>query len=191
MSSKITESLAGYTNRAEKLFIKDYILENAEAGVTGIEKRNYVAFIFMPKAGVNFTQFSFSVQHKNINNLKFKVYNNGSEITLTKDDANYGDMGSFGPSDMSASYVYWAKNVSVSANSYTDIDSSNIGAFKSGVSLSEIISNESLTNETYLELNPEGNYTFKKNGVYAEFESEEEVKDKEIEMKCSFIGIFL
>ena len=80
--------LSNYTNRAEKLFIKDFIFESEKDMMEGILKQNYKTGIFMPKNAVQFTKISFYVNHTDFDNFNLKVYNNGSEISVKKDKEN-------------------------------------------------------------------------------------------------------
>jgi len=175
---KLGEVLAPYTARSEKLFIKDFILSDSNDMMNDITEENYVCWIFMPKTAVKFEQVSFYIKHNNIEKFDIKLFNNSEEITLKKDDADFGD-------ENVSIYTYFAKNLNEDVNMYENIEITNLEALKQGVSLSEIIRNENLNNEKYLTLNADGVYTFVKNGMRVEFESLEKFYCSEVETKWS------
>ena len=173
---KLGEVLAPYTARSEKLFIKDFILSDSDDMMNDITEENYVCWIFMPKTAVEFEQVSFYIKHNNIEKFAIKLFNNSEEITLKKDNADFGD-------ENVSIYTYFAKNLNEDVNMYENIEITNLEALKQGVSLSEIIRNENLNNEKYLTLNADGVYTFVKNGMRVEFESLEKFYCSEVETK--------
>jgi len=156
--------------RTEKLFIKDYIFESESDMMKNIAEENYVAWMFMPKTNVNFSKFSFSITHGDFDNFEFNLFDNGNEINLTKDNFNWADIGSEDSS--TPTYTYVADNVSVSASTFTDINSSNLKELSNGISLAEIARNNAINTSAYLTENSEGFYTFKTSGVYLTFESD-------------------
>ena len=175
---KVSEVLSPYTARTEKLFVKDFILSDNEDMMNGITEENYVCWIFMPKTAVEFEQVSFYIKHNNIENFNIKLFNNGNEITLKKDDADFGD-------ENVSIYTYFAKNLNEDVAVFENLDTSDLEALKDGVSLSKIINNSNLNNDKYLALNKDGVYTFAKSGMYVEFESLEKFYCSEVETNWS------
>lgn len=161
-----------YTIRTEKLFVKDYIL-SGEDMMKDIAKQNYIAFIFMPRKSVTFNKFSFSIGGADLTEFTISLKNNGSEITLKKDDADY----STDESGETQSYIYTTGDtLSVSAGVFEDIDENNLEALSEGLSLFDIV--ESVDNySTYLETGTGESsisyYTIKKNGVVVELSNAE------------------
>lgn len=182
ISSKIEELCLNekYHLRAEKLFVKDYVL-SGEDKMKDISKENYVAFIFMPNKNVTFTKFSFSVGNADLTELTMKLTNNGNEINLKKDDFDFSN----DEDSSKQAFIYLTnENLSVSAGVFNDIDVNNLGALSEGMSLFELIKNvddysiylETKTNET------SGEYlTIKKNGVVLELNNKEEFSFSEFE----------
>ena len=185
ITSKLT-SLYGqekFKIRTEKLFVKDYILEGEDDMMKNISKENYVAFIFMPKTNVTFTKFSFSVGNANLTEFTISLTNNGSEITLKKDDADYNT--SDDPNKHTFIYIS-NKNLNVDASAFGDIDTNNIDALSEGLSLFDVV--EKLNHySTYLEITTNENslqyWTIKKNGVVASLSNTEAFNFVEFETK--------
>lgn len=174
INAEIAEVLAPYTARTEKLFVKDFILSKDGDMMSGITEENYVCWIFMPNKAVQFEQFWFYIKHSDIDNFDIKLFNNGSEITMKKDEEDLGN-------ENAKLYSYFAKNLSENVSEFMDIDKSNSEALKEGVALSEIIKDTNLPTEKYLSLNEYGVYTFNKNGMYVEFNSLEKFYCVEME----------
>jgi len=174
LADAVDTILANYTNRAEKLFIKDYTFKNEDDMMKGIAEENYITWIFMPKNAVEFKKISFFISHKDLNNFSIKVLNNSSEIELKKDDGNMGD-------ENNPAYSYVADNISVNASVFEDIDTTNLEALASGLSLAEIIRNPNLNTEKYLQLNEQNIYTTKSMGVHVDFGSEIKFRCVELE----------
>ena len=157
VESKVNALYSTYsTARAEKLFVKDFILEGEEM-MSGIKKENYVAMIFMPRKNLQFTKLTFAVGGSNLTNFMINV--NGE--TLSTDGYNLG-------TDEKPSYIYGG-TVSITAEKFTDIDETNLTALESEMSLFDVAK---LTNaSTYLtEISSGGEtsvnfLTIKKNGV--------------------------
>ena len=154
VATKLDEHYSTYsTARAEKLFVKDYILEG-EQMMSDVPKQNYVAMIFMPRKDVTFTKLSFAVGNANLSNFEIDI--NGEK--LSHDGNNLG-------TEEKQSYIYGG-GVYFSAEKFVDIDESNLTALSSEISLFEVAKlNNALT---YLNEVNDGtnNYlTIKKNGV--------------------------
>jgi len=166
LKTKATETInAIELARAEKIFIKDYILNGEDDMMQDIAEEDYIAWIFMPKKSVTFEKFSFYVTHKDVDNFDIRINGNGGEISLKEDDANFGD-------EEHPTYSYYITDVSVSADEFTDIDTENVEALKQGLSLAKIIRDENINKDTFLKSNSEGMYTYKSDGVYVEFTSD-------------------
>ena len=174
INSEVAEVLAPYTARTEKLFVKDFILSESDEMMSGITEENYVCWIFMPNKAVQFEQVWLYITHKDIDNFNIKLFNNGSEIAMKKDEEDLGN-------ENTKLYSYFAKNLSENVGEFEDIDISKIDALKQGVALSDIIKDVNLPTEKYLSLNAEGVYTFNKNGLYVEFNSLEKFYCVEME----------
>lgn len=144
------------TARAEKLFVKDYIIEGEEK-ISGVKKENYVAMIFMARKNVTFTKFSFGVGGANLTNFTINVNGN----TLSHDGNNLG-------TEEKQSYIY-SRDLSITINEFEDIDKANLTALENEMSLFEVANLDSAL--TYLkEVSTGGNnsinfLTIKKNGV--------------------------
>ncbi len=167
ISSKLTAlySQDKYNIRTEKLFVKDYIFEDDESKMKGAEKQNFVAFIFMPKNNVTFKKLSFTASATSLEGLEIKVTNNGEEIKLNKDNQNLAD------AETSQAYIYQTGLFfSEQCNAFTDIDTNNLNALSSGLSLFDIVetvSNYSLYLESVTSENSVNYFTIKKNGMVA------------------------
>lgn len=158
-----------YEQRTEKLFIKDMILNGDKSYLPAIEQENYVAFIFMPKNNVKFTNISFSVGGENVDNLTLKLTNNGKEIMIKKDTSDLGS------EDISYFFYLTDGNLNESASKFEDIDESNLSALSAGVSLFDVVDNEEINYLTYLEsITVDGAQylTYKKNGVVVELSND-------------------
>ena len=156
--------------RTEKLFIKDYILEEDDDTVTGVTKENYVALIFMPKKNVEFTGFSFSAVASDLTNLKVSMFNNGEEIYISTDNTNLSVEDG---ADMFFLYST-ASNLNIEASTFADIDTNNLNQFNKETSLFDIVKTadysiylEEKTNENSLKY-----FTIKQNGVLVKMEND-------------------
>ncbi len=164
-----------YNQRAEKLFIKDIILEGAEAKIKNLGEENFVAFIFMPKTNVTFNSISFTVAADSLKDFTLKLTNNGNEISLQKDDSMV--------IESSEIFFYLSdENLSESVNAYADIDTNKLNALSNGASLFDIVENEELDYTKYLETNENGVLTAKKNGMVAEMSNPEKFSFSEREV---------
>ena len=160
-----------YHTRTEKLFVKDYILAGDDKMMENISKENYVAFIFMPKKNVSFSKCSFSVGNADLSEFTINMANNGSAITLTKDNFD------FGTEDTGNTFIYTTgENKNISVDTFTDIDTNNLNALSEGVSLFDIVENEDINYSTYLETKTETGVeylTIKQNGLVVSLSNKE------------------
>ncbi len=152
-------SLEKYTIRTEKLFLKDYILEGDEATVSGVDKQNYVAMIFMPKQAVKFESFSFAVGGTDFTDFEISLTYDGNNHSVTTDGDNLGDEDNKG-------YLYYTNDLNLSAGVYDGIDSNNLEVLKTPKSLFDLVQETNystyLTTETIEGVQLQ---TFKKSGV--------------------------
>ncbi len=161
--------------RAEKLFIKDYILEDAESYMEGIEKKNYVALIYMSKENVDFSYVSYTITIDKNADFAVTLTNNGSEITLTK-----GEGENLGNEEETSELSYMFKtseNLKQVCNTTTIIDVSNLKQFTNGSSLFKVVSKASdytIYLEETTDENDEKVLTFKTGNMYATFETDME-----------------
>lgn len=169
IENMFAENADKYQVRTEKLFVKDFILEDDEM-VSGVEVKNYVALIFMPKENVTFTKFSFYVEENDVAGIN--ISKDGQQVEqLKKDDANFKIN-----DDDPDKYHYYVNSTTLSADAFANIDTANVEALAEGLSLIEIV--KTLNYETYLKL-AEGQtdiYTFKDNGVGVLFEEDNEFR---------------
>ena len=154
-----------YSIRTEKLFVKDYILEQDDSRVSGITKENYVSMIFMAKKDVIFKRFSFAVGNADLTNFEISM----ESVNLTTDGNNLG-------SEENQSFIYGSGNVNVSVGAFEDIDVNNLNALADGMSLFDVV--ESVDNYSiYLNNATDENsteyLTVKKNGVVVEMKNDE------------------
>lgn len=183
--NQITSSLQAlysqekYSQRAEKLFVKDYILTGEEK-LKGMSSENYVAFIFMPKKDVSFSKLSFAVSGSNLNDFKITLKENGNELNLKKDDSDYST------DEGTSNFIYSTTLfVTVPGFKFADIDESNTNALSEGMSLMDIVLSEELDYTIYLKSETNENgvqyLTIKKNGVVVELENSEKFNFSEFE----------
>ncbi len=162
--------------RTEMVYVKDYILEGDEDYAKNIAAENYLAFIFMPKKGVNFSELSFNLGNiENIGDLKVYLNGeNGAELTpyLFLEGENYQD---------TIYQVEYTQNLSaaVFANIESGVTSAD-NPLADGLSLYEIL-NSNLTKDFYLKLpaaESETNdvYTYVADGVGLRFENQTDSK---------------
>lgn len=173
-----------YQVRAEKLYVIDYIL-SGENRMENIPNRNYKYMIFMPKQNVTFNYFSFIVKDIDYSNFSMTLKNADGEILLTSTLYTSTEDVGF------ESYLYESNsNLTVQANAFTDIDSDNLNALSQGMSLIDIV-NSDLNSDIYLtemqaesvETSDMAVKTIKLDGVYAEFNSEQEFCFAELETR--------
>lgn len=162
--------------RAEKLFIKDFILEDAESYMEGIEKKNYVALIYMPKENVNFSYVSYMITIDKTADFSMILTNNGSEISLTKNDGeNWGEEED--PAELTYKYDS-GENLNQTANVTDIINTAYLTKFTSATSLVKVITDQEIDYNTYLEqiTNDDGEkvLTYKKGNMYLTFETDAE-----------------
>lgn len=161
------------TVRTEKLFVKDFILNGDDSYLEGIEKKNYVALIYIPKTNYNFDYLSYMITVDPNAEFSMKVFVNGSEIGLSKSDGeNWADEDA---TDLTYTYSS-SKNLGKSLDSTTIIDTANLNMLNSNCSLYKLVR---LTDEKnsdyniYLESSAEDSsvLTYKKGSMYVEFTS--------------------
>ena len=146
-----------YLIRTEKLFVKDYIIDGDDARISGVQKENYVAMIFMAKKNVTFTSFSFAVGNANLTNFE-----------ISMDGVNFGTDGSNLGTEEKPSFIYSSGTVNVGANAFEDININNLNALSQGMSLLDVVenvNNYSVYLNTATDENSVEYLTVKKNGV--------------------------
>lgn len=180
--------------RTEKLFVKDYIYEDANKGMEGVGIENYVAFIFMPKEDLVITKLSFMFS---------KIDENFSEtLSYNEQDLGLQFDSKFGNDDMAISgsteeeideaYIYYTNEMSLSVSKFEDISSTKLDLLKDGVSLSELIklANENSVDYTiYLTTKTDENtnefLTLKTNGIVLEMQNSTPFVAVEFETLCN------
>ncbi len=151
-----------YLIRAEKLFVKDYILIGSEEMLSGIEKQNYVAMIFMAKNKVTLNQFSFVISNTTFENFTINMTINGNNYDVETDESNIA------LEEDQEAYVYSTPSINVSVDEFEDIDTQNLNSLAEGLSLIDIVKNVDdysiyLTGAT--DVNENEYLTVKKNGA--------------------------
>lgn len=125
-------------HRTEKLFIKDIILEDSDSYIEGIEKKNYVALIYMAKTEVKFDYVSYMISLEENAEFSLTLFNNGDEIALSKGDAE-----KFDEDDSSfETYTYESKsklNKTISATNLVNLG--ELDKFTSASSLGKVLAN--------------------------------------------------
>jgi len=162
--------------RAEKLFIKDIILDGEDSFIEGIDLKDYEAFIYLPKQTIkcNFMSYMFVVSENS--DINVKLINNDQEIQLNKGDAEY-------PYDDKSFVCYKfdsSKNLNVTINPTDCIDTSNLNQFTNATSLVKVLQDKEIDYESYLEKTTLENgdvvLTYKKGSTYLLFETDAEFK---------------
>lgn len=161
-----------YNVRTEKLYVKDYILEGGNT-MQNIPKENYKYMIFMPKQNVTFTYLSFVFVDIDYSNFNLTLQGENSTI-------DYTSLLFTTEEDGGVSYLFESSyGISVSASTFTDIDTNNLNALSEGLSIYDIVNSE-LNSDIYLTdlaveeiVTADSNIkTVKINGVYAQFNSD-------------------
>ncbi len=131
ISTTITDFLKQdkYIFRAEKLFVKDYILSSDDATIEGVEEKQYKAMIYMPKNAVTFNDISLLV--RDVDAQKFSVNYNGAPL----EESVWMEL------EGSTTYLY-SYNSTLTAAAYNHIDSNNLGFLSEGKSVLEILRSE-------------------------------------------------
>lgn len=77
-------------NVCKKIIIRDYLCEGENAGVSGVERENYLAMIFMQKKDVVFKETSIAVivEDKSEVNLSINCVTGGEKSTITSATAD-------------------------------------------------------------------------------------------------------
>lgn len=160
--------------RAEKLFIKDIILSGDDKYMEGIEKKNYVALIYLPKQSVDFEYVSYMITIDKTADFNMTLTNNGSTISLSK-----GEGENWGEDENAADLTYIfssGKNLKQTAN-VTDVFNPSENLFSSDCSLSKVLTQANDYN-LYLEETTDDNgvkvLTFKKGNMCLTFETDAE-----------------
>jgi len=169
-----------YSNRTEKYFIKDYILEDDQT-MQNISKQNYVAMIYMPKKNVKFNKFSYAISGPNLDGFDIYITNNGGRVELKDHDGNLGN-------EENKNYIYTSAGLlGLEQGVFEDIDTNNISALSEGVSLFDIIQNETIDYSKYLLVETNSNndecFTFKQNGLVVHVSNSEAFGFVEFEIK--------
>ena len=161
--------------RTEKLFIKDFILEDDESYMKGIQKQNYVALIYMPKSSVNFSYVSYMITVDKSAEFNMILTNNGSEISLSKGDGEYWGEDE-NPTELTYKYDSSA-NLNQTVNATDIINTAELNKFTSTSSLVKVVRDAADYNvyleETTLE-NGDTVLTYKKGSMYLTFETDAE-----------------
>lgn len=124
-------------HRTEKLFIKDIILEDSDSYIEGIEKKNYVALIYMAKTEVKFNYVSYMISLEENAEFSLTLFNNGDEIALSKGEAE-----NFDDDSSSETYTYESKsklNKTISATNLVNLG--ELDKFTSASSLGKVLAN--------------------------------------------------
>lgn len=157
--------------RTEKLFIKDFILEDAESYIENVKKKNYVALIYMSKEDVDFSYISHTITIDKNADFSVVLTNNGSEITLTK-----GEGENLGNEEETSELSYMFKssdNLKQTCNTTTIIDASNLNQFTNESSLFKVVSQANdytIYLQETIDENDEKVLTYKTGNMYATFE---------------------
>lgn len=155
------EVVEKYTTRTKKLFIKDYIFKSDEQMQENVVKENYEAFIFMPKKSVTMKSMSFIIQGENVAAASLNLKHDGSEISLVKDENNYGD------EENNIQRFIYSCNPNTSVSTYQNIDTNKRDALTEGVTLFDITTIDGINKDVYLSPieNNENVLTYKDSGV--------------------------
>ena len=147
----------------------------------GIEKKNYVALIYMPKQTVNFDFVSYMITIDKTAEFNIVLSNNGSVISLTKgegEDWSSGDDSSAEEERNELTYKFdSAKNLNQTAAVCDVINSNELDKFTKPTSLFEVV-NKAANYEVYLKqiTNENGDdvRTFKEGNMCVLFETDVE-----------------
>lgn len=159
--------------QTEKLFIKDFILEDEEAYIEGIEEKNYVALIYMPKQSVNIEYFCFMVTREESANFVITLTNGGKQISLSADDGQAYD------ENKPTKKTYMLRtsdSLSESVSTSTIINTGNLNMFTEDASLYQVLATAGGGYTTYLEetTSEDGDkyLTVKMGDLFVKFESD-------------------
>lgn len=163
--------------RTEKLFIKDIILDGDDKYMEGIEKKNYVALIYLPKQDVEFDYVSYMITVDKDAEFTAVLSNNGSEISLIKGE---GENWSTDEETETTELTYTFKskeNLGQTASVSDVVNTADLNKFSSPSSLFKIVTNSSdyttFLQETTLE-NGDTVLTYKTGNMFILFETDAE-----------------
>ena len=130
--------------RTEKLFIKDIILDGDDKYMEGIEKKSYVALIYLPKQDVKFDYVSYMITIDKDVEFSAILSNNGSEITLTKGEGENWSTDEEETEPKELTYTFKsAENLNQTASVSDVVNTANLNNFSSPSSLFKIVTNSS------------------------------------------------
>lgn len=160
-----------YQKRTEKLYVKDYILQNDDDSLSNIPQQNYVAMIYFPKQSTTFNKVSFLLNLAENQDVEITL----NDLTFNKNfEANDDSLYTW-------TYVP-TTNVNIPVPIYQGFDNENAEYCKTEKSLYDLLLNykpESLiateTDENILTFNAEG-CVVKLNSSQKFYFSEYEVK---------------
>lgn len=141
--------------QSEKLFVRDCVL-TGDGKLTNVEKKNYVALMYLPKEQVNFNTLQFYVNGVDTNN--FSIEYNGTKHT------SYTEW----PVDDDRMLYLYSLGSGISAPAVDNFDKES--AVTTPKSLAQIASNPNA--DSYLQADAEtGIFTYKEQGVTIKFNS--------------------
>ena len=163
--------------RTEKLFIKDIILDGDDKYMEGIEKKNYVALIYLPKQDVEFDYVSYMITIDKDAEFSMVLSNNGSEITLSKGEGeNWSTDEETEPKELTYTFKS-GENLNQNASISDVANTADLNKFSSPSSLFEIVTNSS-DYTTYLQEktleNGDTVLTYKTGNMFILFETDAE-----------------
>lgn len=172
MDNKLTSYFAqnNLKIRTQKLFIKDFIFNSEDDRMSGIQKKNYVQAIFMPKANVYVDYFSVYISYIDEANFDIKLMNGSNEIALTKDDGiTEGEV---------TNYTYTSNdNLNIQPSEFTYFDAQNKDKLTTEKSFYDLLFVEGLDYSKYLVEtiveNDNSILTWQRGDLFYAFESEQ------------------
>lgn len=128
-----------YKKVCDKIFVYDYILDEKDASLEDLPKKNYVGFVFMPKEDVilKSTSFRFVVDGGYGVNTLIKFKNNSEITNLTEEtnvDITWYDQGEYKTLD--------TKDINLSLSKFTAINMSNLSELETPVSIRTMLNEE-------------------------------------------------
>ncbi len=148
------QSYAKYKNVCDKLFVYDRLLEDDDAVLEEMPKKNYVAMIYMPKQNVTISSASyrFIVEQGYGANVELKLKNGSSFSSLaplTNVDFSWYDDGDY--------ELYEADKLNVHLTTFTAINTANLNELENPLSIYSLLG--SGLYETYFNAVETGEYT--------------------------------
>jgi len=179
LKTEVENTIDVETNKiqTEKLFIKDIILDGDDKYMEGIEKKNYVALIYLPKQSVEFDYISYMITIDKDAEFSMVLSNNGSEISLTKDNGE--DLSSdYEQESNDLTYVFKSKeNLNQTVTASDIVNNAELDKFYRPCSLFNIVKNSS-DYTTYLQgttlENGDTVLTYKTGNMFILFETDAE-----------------